>query len=505
MRAARGILLLLTGFVVATVPSPGAAADTGCTLVGTVGTPEIGVGNSTAGFETMLRAEADLPAQVLFRTSTESFNRRWSFAARHGHIFVKEAAVQGDWRALPLPGCMAGRIRGVSADDDEVMAVDLDGRFFTMDHALSAPRDWNWSTRFGTPLWTGPGNALPAGTLDWTWSVLSPNEDHVWRDTAGNDHPVGGAKVSHVFALTDAGARIRYIDPWLPIDHSYEMATPENGRFRATALSTSGSTSLVINNAGDLYTRLFDFDISGADKVFFRYSYADQRGRPEAPDMLAERVDPATAAIQLPAPTWTRQPAIPGESTNRISIHKTGIGSDARELRVEGVDANRTGYWTKPLTAPAWTFVPTGQPLIGTPTSGSSEPVDTTIPLSPYSFSGQSAADWTASVAHFDPANSPTPLRLTFADGTHLTLTLHTVDGLRQTPQLPGITTQPRHFDGTIEVPPDILNSPAAQPSPIRNFLESTLGSAKFTDTPVIVTESEFRIPALNLALGRTS
>ncbi|WP_194820359.1 hypothetical protein [Nocardia sp. XZ_19_385] len=496
------ILALLTGLVFATAPLPTAAADTGCALVGTVGTPEIGVDNSSAGFEALPLAETGLPAQVVFRTSTESFNRRWSFAARDGRIYVKEAAAQGGWRALPLPGCMEGRIRGVSADDDEVMAIDHDGRFFTMDHALSAPKDWNWSSRFGAPLWTGPGNALPPGTLDWTWSVLSPNEDHVWRDTAGNDHPVGGAKVSHVFALTDGGSRIRYIDPWLPLDHSYEMATPEGGRFRAVALSTSGSTSLVINKSGDLYTRLFDFDISGADKVFFRYSYADQRGLPEAPDMLSERVDQNTAAIQLPAPAWASQPRIPGEITDRISVHKTGIGSEARELRVEGRSAGRTGYWTKQLTANEWTFVATDQPLSGTRLPNGSAPVDPSIPPSAYSYTGKSATGWTASIEHFDVANTPTPLRMTFGDGTQLDLILHTVDGLRQTPQLPGITTQPRHFDGTIEVPQDILASLSRQPAPIRDLINA-LADSRFTDTAVVVTETEFRVGVLNLALTR--
>lgn len=339
------------------------AAEPGCVLVGTVGTPEVAVDESTAGLESLPPAAAvALPDQVHFRTTTESFNRRWTFATRDGHVYVKEATARGGWRTVALPGCLAGRVVGVSADDDEVMMIDDDGRFFTMDHALSAPRDWNWSSRYGSPLWTGPGNTLPPGALTWSWSVLSPNEDHVWRDTAGNDHPVGGAKVSHVFALTHEGQRVQYVDPWLPVDHSYEMSTPLGGRFRGVALSTSGSTSLIVDRFGDLYTRLYDFDISGADTVFFRYSYEDQRGLPEAPDMLAERVDGRYAAIQLPAPDWVRQPKVPGEITDRISVHKTGPGSTARELRVEGRSDGRTGYWTKRLTDESWAFVPTGDP-----------------------------------------------------------------------------------------------------------------------------------------------
>ncbi|MBL1077564.1 hypothetical protein JK358_24465 [Nocardia sp. 2] len=504
----RGVVGLVAGVVFAGLTTfSGASAETGgCGLVGTVGTPEIGVDDTNAGLETLPAAEIALPEQIYFRTSTESFNRRWSFAARDGRIYVKEAAAQGGWRSLPLPGCMEGRIAGVSADDDEVMAIDRDGWFFTMDHALSAPKDWNWSTRYGTPLWTGAGNTLPAGTLDWTWSVLSPNEDHVWRDTAGNDHPVGGAKVSHVFALVDGGCRIAYVDPWLPVDHSYELATPANGRFRAVKLSTSASTTLVVNRFGDLYTRLYDFDISGADKVFFRYSYEDQRGLREAPDMLSERVDSGTAAIQLPAPDWVRQPKVPGEITDRISVHKTGIGSDARELRIEGESGGRTGYWVKQLTDAAWRFVATDQPLAGTrlENTAADHSIDESIQPSPYSYAGRSAAGWTATVANFDISNTPTTLRVDVGNGERLDLILHMVDGLRQLPQQRGIGTQARRFDGTVEVPGDILGSLATQPDSIRQFVTSTLGGRRFTDTAVDVTVREFRIDGLSVTLGRS-
>ncbi|MFF2552947.1 hypothetical protein ACFVUS_18230 [Nocardia sp. NPDC058058] len=498
-RGARaGVLTVISGVVFACVAvHPVAAAEPGgCVLIGTVGTPEFGVDPSTAGLESFPLSDGVLPERVDFRTATETFNRRWSFMVRDGGIFVKEAATQGGWRSLPLPGCLAGQVAGVSADDDEVMAVDRAGRFYTLDHALSAPKDWNWSTRYGTPLWTGPGNALPPGTIDWTWSVLSPNEDHVWRDTAGNAHPVGGAKVSHVYALTDGGTRIRYIDPWLPVDHSYEMALPP--RFRAVALSTSGSTTLIVDRDGDMYTRLYDFDISGADKVFFRYSYEDQRGLPEAPDMVSERVDPHYAAIQLPAPSWVRQPKVPGVITDRISIHKTGIGSDARELRVEGVDGGRNGYWTKQLTDAQWTFTVTDQPLGGQRLTNSADDrgVDPSIPVSPYSYAG-GIAGATATVESFDVASTPTPLRLEFADGNRLELILHTVDGLRQSPQRPGISAQPRHFDGTVEVPAEVLNSLAAQPASIREFLTERLGGRRFSDTGVDISESEFRIDTL--------
>ncbi|MEU2043370.1 hypothetical protein [Nocardia niwae] len=504
---ARTAVIAVSGLVFAGVTTPSVVvAEPGCPLVGTVGTPEVTVDESTAGLETLAPAAADLPDQVYFRTTSESFNRRWTFAHRDGRLYVKETAAQGGWRAVALPGCLEGRVAGVSADDDEVMVIDVDGRFFTMDHALSAPRDWNWSSRYGVPLWTGPGNTLPPGTLTWAWSVLSPAEDHVWRDAAGNDHPVGGAKVSHVFALTHDGRRIQYVDPWLPVDHSYEMGTPYGGRFRAVALSTSASTSLIVNRFGDFYTRLYDFDISGADKVFFRYSYHDQRGLPEAPDMLAERTDDRYAAIQLPAPDWVRQPKIPGLITDRISIHKTGPGSSARELRVEGRVGGRNGFWTKQLIDESWRFVPTDHPLVGRvlENSPADRSLDTLAAPSPYDYKSVSTQGWSAQVRAFDAAVTPTPLRIEFGDGATLDLILHTVDGLRQTPQLPGISGQPRHFDGTIEVPSQLLGDLDAQPAVVGDFVRNVLHGNPFTDTAVDVTEERLHIGDWELTSSRS-
>src|ERR1700754_2744719 len=107
------------------------------------------------------------------------------------------------------------------------------------------------------------------------------------------------------------------------------MCGPYRGRFKAVNLSASGSEIFVIGARGDMFTRLYDFDISGHDPVFFQYAYDNQRGRGDG------------APIQLPAEPWKRQPKIPGTITSQISIHKVGRDSVHRILRVEG--ANRLG------------------------------------------------------------------------------------------------------------------------------------------------------------------
>ena len=193
-----------------------------------------------------------------------------------------------------------------------------------MDNALKDASAFNWTNRWGTPFWTGPGYTLPGGVKAWSWSVISPLEDESWIDPAGNRTAIGSGKVSHIWGLRRGGQRLTFWDPWLPLDESYEMCGPHRGRFKAVNLSASGSFVFVIGRRGDMFTRLYDFDISGHDPVFFNYSYEDQRGKGDG------------SPIQLPAERWTEQPKIPGAITRAISIHKTDAGSIHRILRVEG-------------------------------------------------------------------------------------------------------------------------------------------------------------------------
>src|SRR3954471_4055329 len=287
---------------------------------------------------------AGLPARVDLRSLTRTFNRRYAFVLRDGHVYFRPVATTA-WAKLPTPACFDGDVRAISVDDDELLAVDAERHVFTMDGALRDTVWFNWTERGGPPFWTGAGRRLPPGSR-WSWSVLSPLEDHTWTDPAGNQQPVGDAKVSHVFMLRGGGQRVVYMDPWLPADDSYEECGPQRGRFRAIALSAAASTVFVMDRSGAMYTRLNDFDMSGADSFFLKYSYDDERGKAGAP-------------IQLPPLDWVRQPRIPGRIRDAISIHKTGPGSDSRMLRVAGV----RGFWEKPLTARTWRFVRTGETL----------------------------------------------------------------------------------------------------------------------------------------------
>jgi hypothetical protein len=498
-------LALPAAAVAATPGAPPDVRDQSCATLygGTVNAPDtvpfarIPQAGSFAGWP---KAPAGLlPRRVFLRGATETYNGRFAFATRGGEIYVEPVGGGGDgdgWRRLPLPACFAGRVTSISADDDELIALDEQRRVFTMDNALKGPALFNWTRRWGPPLWRGPGRTVPGDAIAWSWSVLSPAEDRTWHDTAGNPHAVGDAKVSHIWALRAGGQRLSFFDPWLPDDTSYELCGPHRGRFRAAGLSTSGSTIFVIGRHGDLFTRLYDFDISGSDPIFFSYSYRPQR-----------KGDPK-ARIQLPSPPWVHQPKVPGRITSAISVEKTGVGAVHRILRVEGLDRRgRTGYWQKDVTAmarSAWRFHRTGLPLRGgrlpnppgdTSRAGQGRAAD-------LSFAGRAGALRVA-VPDFNVHCTPATLAIRAAGGRSVRLRLHSVDGLRQVPRATGLDASPREQYGAIEVPPSLRARLGAQPAAVRALVRHTLHGRRFTEVRLEVTAGALRIKELGWTLRR--
>jgi hypothetical protein len=463
----------------------GALRETSCRALegGLVGTPEGDLARRLPDEGNGLRpgdrttAPADLPATVPLRTTQTTYNRRYWFVLRGGHIYYRSNAevtgIRQPWAELPTPTCFLGQVVGISADDDELLAVDQDRRVYVMDGALGPPLLFSWSKRWGPPFWTGPGRTLPV-TTSWSWSVVSQIEDHNWTDPAGNRFAIGFGKVSHIWLLGDGGRRLTYLDPWLPDDESYEMCGPKRGRFRAVAISSSGSTHFIVNRWGDLYTRLFDFDLSGPDGLFFSYSYEDQRGK-------------ANPKIQLPPAQWVHHPKIPGPITSAISIEKVGPNTIHRTLRVEGLDrGGRTGYWEKDITelsASAWHFHRTGLPLQGRPLANPAGDTSSRG-LAPYeggTYVSSAADGTTATLRRFNATCSPTPLVVTLPGGRTVTLLLHTIDFIRQTPRARGFDEHPRYVAGTIEAPAALLSD--ADPA-VRAFVSRYL-RGRFTPAPI--------------------
>jgi hypothetical protein len=208
-------------------------------------------------------------------------------------------------------------------------------------------------------------------------------------------------------------------------------------------MSASGSFVFLVGRRGDLFTRLYDFDISGHDPIFFSYSYEDQRGAGDG------------APIQLPAEGWTEQPKVPGKITSEISIHKVGVDSIHRILRVEGRNDGTTGYWERDVADPpsaGWEFHPTGEPLSGRPLDNPR--ADTSrLGLGPgethrYRMRGDGVSGTLAYNVYCSPA------RLRLREGGKLRrLLLHHVDGLRQSARGRGLDDDPRAQYGALEGP----------------------------------------------------
>lgn len=459
---------------------PLGAGTTGVLLVGgQVPTPDQATG-APGGLGEPVTGElaARLPDRVAFRDSRTTYSNEYAFALRAGRIFVR-LADQGvgrpgePWRRLELPSCLDGRVEEISADHRLLVALGPGRQVYSHDMPggdLSAER-WTW--RWGPYFWTGSGMRMWGDVRQWAASEFTAAE---WfRDTAGRrHHPIG---VATVYLLRE-GSRITYLDPWLPQDESREVCGPRRGTLPLAGLSGSGSVAFVVGAGGELYTRLYDFDVSGANTVFGDYTW--ERG--------GDADDPRW---QLPGPGWTRQPAPPGRVTDRISIGKTGTDARDRVLRVEGRDrAGRTGYWEKALTATGWRFVRTGEPLRGDLLPAPERP-DEVIAADDRRYAG-TVGDRPAVVEDFNPECSPARLTVQVTPRHALDLVLHSSDGLRQERRERGLTDVPREYNGAVEVPREAWRQRRAWPAAVRRWVATHL-DGRVTTAPVAVTATRLR------------
>jgi hypothetical protein len=272
------------------------------------------------------------------------------------------------------------------------------------------------------------------------------------------------------------------MDPWLPDDESYEACGPKRGRFRAVNMSASGSTVAVVNRFGDIFTRLYDFDISGPDGFFLDYSYYDQRGV-EGP------------AIQLPPEPWTRQPKVPGRITSAISIEKVSTGSAHRILRVDGMRNGKRGFWQRDIASPrsaGWIFVRGGERLAGRRLANSSRNTSARglgrSEDAPYVMHGPGI---TGRIPNFNVYCSPARLRLRLDRNSSVRVKLHTTDAIRQTPRARGLDSSPRFIQGTIEAGRRVRKS---HDPDVRGFSGQYL-RGRFTDVSIDATTRELRFP----------
>jgi hypothetical protein len=402
--------------------------------------------------------------------------------------------VIGPWRELPFHKELK-KPKEISADSDHLMVIDQEGRIFSTRKALDNNIEKiQGTTKWGPPLWLGPGRHMPPNYKSWSITFLSPREDKYWVDPGGNKQGVGQG-VSTIYALDRGGQTITYLDPWLATDNSYQLCTPVNGRFQAESISSSGSTHFIINRFGDMYIQTMDFDISGADPVFFKYTYDPEKGKGPKGDpnilsgFFSRRV--------IPIEGWVKQPKINGVITDRISIYRIGFGVTNRQLRVEGQKDGVNGIFQRETQGNLpWIFIPTGLPLEGNILNNS--PQDQTqnslgIDMSSQFFTVRSDG-LKIIIANFNPHCTPSDLQISFPTGESLNLKLHTHHLIRFSPRAPGLTNKDLNLGGAIEIPVEILKNLKDQSSAVQKFIKENLQKERFSEFSMKVNLNEMEI-----------
>jgi hypothetical protein len=322
---------------------------------------------------------AALPDHVHIKRPTRTFSSHFYYALLDGQIWMRAneevTGIQEPWRKVGLHGVPTNdagdsrfeipvRIEEIVADADELIALSDAKHFYLIRFDNLSP--------IGTDLWRD-GDGAPGGALlldarhrhNRGFSLGRRNQDvEYWDDPAGNPHSWGTEGITTLYLLCENGREITIFDTGLQPNFGRHVPTPERGDFVAESISASASTVFLIDRRGRMYTRLCDFDTLGANPMFFKYSYTDEKRKGDRTD------DPQTMyrTIKLPPEPWKRQPRIELTGAARISrditILQNGKGNHARELRVAGINAGgELGYHWKSITATRWAFRVTGEAI----------------------------------------------------------------------------------------------------------------------------------------------
>lgn len=459
---------------------------------------------STLALSMAHNSMANLPEHVWFKGNQQNFNSTYYSAVKDGMLWVKPntdtTGTQGSWQQLTLPSGLEGDVQEIASDDEHIIAINSQREIFTMWNALDGIDSFRWQKAWGIPFWRGPGLTLNKALLKWDFSVVSPRFDEYYVDPAGNHTPIGVAKVSHIIGLKPDGRNVAYNDPWLPRDWSYEICGPERGLFPIHTLSASGSTTFVMGKLGDMYTRIYDFDLSGHDDLF-KYSYEDQRGRKQIAN-LPQPLYVILYSTQLPAFPWVKQPKIQGRITDRISIHKIGKGVINRVLRVEGWnEMGRTGFYEKELIqtqSSDWKFYATDEAIAGneinnTDYDSSRETLLASEGIS-FSASANSTHSWEAKIADFDPYCSPSVLTITDEHGYSLPITLHALETIRLTRRERALNHKKLRLAGMLELDEAIWKTRETLSPSLQQFVTFHFSDKRFRAVKVYAKSNELLI-----------
>jgi hypothetical protein len=419
------------------------------------------------------------PEAVYIKTRTQTFNAYHYYILNNGQIWHKSidgGQEPAEWTlfretGLPHNSRKTGfnkpkKIAEISADADELVALSDEGGFYRYCFDKTIAHKSNvWLDRQGWPneeqLFF---DRRAAKNLSW---ALGKRNAHVlyYEDPFGNQHHNGTMEIATTYVLLEDGQEICYSDTGLPGDFSRNYIGPERGAFKAASLSASASTMFVINQRGEMYTRLADFDTLGCDPLWFKYTYIPYTSDVPGTDYFSNLNE-----WGLPAEDWRPQPPIPltgnAAITRHITILQNGQGNAARELRVAGLnESGETGYWTKAIFDDAWIFKPaplyfSGDAMLKTADSTEPGP-EAERGLSPdkqyrgyFWNDGEKENGWEYAIPNFNILEGDCDFLITWR-GETCALKLYPVEMWTYLKRnyLPGRTGSPKMFLATLEIP----------------------------------------------------
>ncbi|BBO92990.1 hypothetical protein [Desulfosarcina ovata] len=443
-----------------------------------------------------------LPDRVVIKTPLQSFNRFYYFALKDGRIYYKPNAEttgkQGTWKlflATGLPGNKSvgdfpvpSSVKSIYADADEIIALSDAGRFYW----LRLGKGISWEEKIWNHLWgwpekeplflTGPASS-PVG-----WAIGRRNRDVLYHeDIDGNPHHFGTMGITTLYVLNSRGREIRFTDSGLPADFSHTICLPNRGKFVAENISVSASTIFVIDAAGDMYTRLIDFDTSGSDPMFFKYSYKREKRHDNGEDWGSN-----FTKWSLPAEGWRKQPGIDLKGRARLSsmitILQNGHGNAARELRMAGINEDgNTGYYYKNIFDDAWSFSLAELTIPDSSFLKEGKKIDySKLKNSDFHYRGKIRrasvylGNVSAELLNFNLTESPSILRI-IENGRPFDITFYTVESWTYLKRIdPGRDGVPKIFLGTLEFPVETENNSHGYGPVLRELKKQNLKTFRF-------------------------
>ncbi len=332
-------------------------------------------------FESPYDSPDDLPDVVYIRTPYQTFNNHHYFALVGGRIWEKdrsktatgepEVVSAGGWHLMEETGLpwrpgkvrrevprfvKVGQVLAIVADDDEIIALGANQRVYWKRDGATRRFDDQWYDLWGFPLrgrfyW-------PEEALDFKgWGVGRRRLESTgyFTDIDGNEH-VSGFGITTTYVLDDDGHTIWFADTGLPPRLSHRICGPERDRMVLEGLDASASTMMLIDDKGNVFTRLADYDTQGGTPGH-RYSY-ERVGLDDLDPFDPRTID---TNMSLPGEDWMTHAPVTlsghGAVTSDITILQTGLGNDARELRIAGRGPEgQPGYYWKALLDEAWRF-----------------------------------------------------------------------------------------------------------------------------------------------------